>query len=172
MVTRRLQLQLAELEARIHILEGFETIFDALDEAIELIRASRDRKAAAASLQARFELSESQCSAILEMRLYRLAQIEIEKIRSELEAKRAEAAHLRGLLEDDAARWALVKRELRSVRRRFGDERRSTIGGPDLALSYSKEDYILREDVFVIVTREGWIKRQRSYSTISAIRRA
>lgn len=169
-VQKRLGFDLEQLEKRIHILQGFVTIFDALDEAIALIRASRDRKDAQQRLMHRFGLDEVQADAILDIRLYRLAQLEINIIREELEQKQAAAADLRRLLGDEGARWDLIRKELREMKRRFADARRTTIAGPDARLEYAAEEYIVKEDVYVIVTRDGWVKRQRSYTDIESIR--
>ena len=169
-VTRRLRNELDELEARIHILEGFETIFDALDEAIKMIRASKNKADAAQRLMHRFRLDEDQTDAILETRLYKLSQMEIEAIREELEEKRARAEEIRDLLDDESARWGLVEDELQDVRDDYADERRSTIVGPDADMEYTEEDYIVDEDVHVIVTRDGWMKRQGTYSDLDSIR--
>ena len=169
-VTRRLQHELDKLEARIHILEGFEIIFDALDEAIKIIRASKNKDDAAQRLMHRFRLDREQADAILETQLYKLSQMEIDAVREELQEKRARAEELRGLLDDEAARWEVIKEELRDVREAYADERRSVLVGPEARMEYTEEDYIVDEDVHVIVTRDGWVKRQGTYSDIDSIR--
>jgi DNA gyrase subunit A len=169
-VVRRTQHDLEQLERRIHILRGLEIIFDALDECIKIIRASKNKGDAAGRLMHRFRIDEEQTDAILELKLYRLAQLEINLIRAELEEKEGSAASLRELLSDEGARWKLVKKELREVKAAYGEPRRTEIAGPDPGLTFSEEDYIVAEDVHVIVTRDGWVKRQRSYTTVDAIR--
>ncbi|MDX1420946.1 MAG: DNA topoisomerase IV subunit A [Rubricoccaceae bacterium] len=169
-VVRRLQHELAQLEKRIHILRGFAVIFDALDEAIKLIRASKDKADASQRLRHRFGIDEVQADAVLEIKLYRLARMEIDAILKELKEKEKQAKALRKLLGDEDARWKLVKKELRALKKGYADERRTTIAGPDAQLAYSAEDYIVAEDVYAIVTRDGWVKRQRSYTTLDAIR--
>ncbi len=169
-VTRRLQYDLEQLEKRIHILRGFEIIFDALDEAIKIIRASSDKADAAQRLMHRFRLDEVQTDAVLETRLYKLSSMEIEAIRTELEEKERLAAEIRALLADEEARWKLVKQELREIKEQYGDERRTEVAGPDEGLSYSEEAYIVAENVHVIVTRDGWVKRQKSYTDLASIR--
>jgi DNA gyrase subunit A len=169
-VTRRLEYDLDQLEKRIHLLEGFEIIFNALDEAIKMIRSSKNKKDAAQRLMHRFQLDDDQTEAILETKLYKLSQMEIDAIREELEDKRAKAREIRALLADENARWTVIRDELRDVRDQFADERRSEIAGPDAAIEYTEEDYIIDEDVFVIVTRDGWVKRQGSYTDIDSIR--
>jgi len=169
-VVRRLTYDLELLEKRIHILHGFARIFDALDEAIKLIRASKDKADAGQRLRHRFGLDEAQADAVLEIKLYRLARMEIDAILKELAEKEQQAAELRALLADEDARWALIRSELRELKKRYADDRRTTIAGPDAVLEYSPEDYIVAEDVYAIVTRDGWVKRQRSYTTLDAIR--
>ncbi|NNF03377.1 MAG: DNA topoisomerase 4 subunit A, partial [Rhodothermales bacterium] len=169
-VVRRLEYDLRKLEERIHILRGFEKIFDALDEAIRIIRASEDKKDAAQRLMHRFKLDDIQADAILEIKLYKLSRMEIDAIRAELEEKEAAAAKLRELLADEDARWKLIRDELKELKTEFADERRTRIAGPDEQIEYSAEDYIIDEDVVVIVTNDGWVKRQRSYTELSAIR--
>ena len=169
-VTRRLRNELEDLEDRIHILEGFEVIFDALDEAITMIRASTDKEDAAQRLMHRFQLDRVQADAVLETRLFKLSQMEIEAVRDELHEKRARAEEIRALLDDEAARWDLIKGELRDVRDEYADERRSVLVGPDAEMEYTERDYIVDEDVYVIVTRDGWMKRQGSYSDVDSIR--
>ena len=169
-VVRRIEFDLEALEKRIHVLRGLAVIFDALDEAIKLIRSSKNKADANARLCHRFGIDDVQADAVLEIKLYRLARLEIDAIRAELADKEAKAEKLRKLLGDEKARWTLVKRELRDLRKRYADERRSVIAGPDESLDYTAEDYIIAEDVYAIVTRDGWVKRQRSYTTLDAIR--
>jgi DNA gyrase subunit A len=169
-VTRRLRHDLEKLEKRIHILHGFEIIFDALDEAIKIIRSSKNKSDSSQRLRHRFDIDEVQTDAILETKLYRLSQMEIDAVRDELADKEAKAEELRALLADENERWKLVKKELRQVRDDYGDDRRTEIAGPDAKVEYDAEDYILDEDAYVIVTRDGWVKRQGSYSTLEAIR--
>ncbi len=169
-VVRRLRHDLEKLEKRIHILKGFAKIFDALDEAIKIIRSSKNKSDAAQRLMHRFRLDDVQADAVLETKLYRLSQMEIDAIREELAEKEEQAAELRALLDDEDARWTLVRSELREVKDRFADPRRSEIAGPDAQIEYTEEDYIIDEDVYVIVTRDGWVKRQGSYTDIDSIR--
>ena len=169
-VVRRLRYALERLERRIHILRGFEKLFDALDEAIRLIRASADRKDAAGRLMHRFDLDQEQADAILEIKLYRLARMEIEEVRRELEDKLARAADVRAILESEDKQWGLVRAEIRATATEFGTDRKTHIAGPDKAVEYAAEDYIVAEDCYAIITRDGWIKRQRTYTDIDSIR--
>ncbi len=170
-VTRRLRHELNQLEERIHILEGFEMIFDALDEAIKIIRSSRNRADSAQRLRHRFILSDPQVNAILDTRLYKLSQMEIDSVREELELKRIRAREIRELLNDQLARWKVVRSELKEIKQQFSTPRRTAVGSIDeREYEFSEDDFIVDEDAVVIVTRSGWIKRQGSYSDLQSIR--
>jgi DNA gyrase subunit A len=160
-VRKRFEYELRKLEERIHILEGFEKIFDDLDRAIKLIRQSDGRADAAAKLMKTFELSQIQADAILETRLYKLAKLEILKIREELEEKRKRAKQIRAILKSDKKLWDVVKQELEALSTEYADKRRTWINAEDLTEEFSAESFIVEEDAMVLVTRDGWIKRQR-----------
>ncbi|MCA9560107.1 MAG: DNA topoisomerase, partial [Myxococcales bacterium] len=169
-VTRRLRHQLDKLRERIHILEGFEIVFDALDAIIALIRASEGKADAARKMMDRFPLDEVQTEAILELKLYRLAKLEILIVQQELDEKRAEASRLAELLADEGARWQVVRKELFEIRETYGDERRTAIVGPAAEPDFDPEAYIVKESAWVIVSRQGRIKRQKGFSDIGSIR--
>lgn len=161
-VRRRLEYDLRKLRERIHILEGFEKIFDGLDKAIKLIRQSNGKADAAGKLMRAFDLDDIQADAVLETKLYRLAKLEILKIREELAEKRKAAKKIEGILRSKAKFSALVKGELQEVVEQFADARRTRICADDLTEEFSADSFIVEEDAMVLVTRDGWIKRQRS----------
>lgn len=169
-VRRRYTFDLEQLLQRIHILEGFEAIFDSLDEALALIRDSEGKKDAAEKLQTRFGLSELQTEAVLTMPLYRIAKLEIHAITEELADKRTAAGKLERILKSDKRLWTAVKKELLEIRKIYAEERRTIVGMPMQQLEFSEDAYIVNEDGFVVVTRDGWVKRQTSFSDISKIR--
>ena len=169
-VTRRLEFDLGELKKRIHVLEGFATVFDALDETIRIIRKSEGRADAAAKLMKRFELSQEQVDAILELRLYRLAQLEILMIQKELDQKQSEAKKLETLLKSESKRWDLIKTELAEIKQKYGDRRRTKIVGGGDEQEFSAEDFIVAEDANVVLTTQGWLKRVREIKDLSATR--
>ncbi|MCB9780058.1 MAG: DNA topoisomerase IV subunit A [Alphaproteobacteria bacterium] len=170
-VRRRFEYELRQLLDRIHILEGFCIIFDALDEAIRLIRASEGKADARERLIARFDLSDIQADAVLELQLYRLAKLSILAIREELEEKRARAARIQEILASPRELWAVVRDELQEIRKTYGQQRRTTVGGAEAEeLEFDEAAYIVDEDSYVIVTRDGWIKRQQSFTGIDKIR--
>ena len=169
-VTRRLKHELALLERRIHILEGFEIVFDHLDEAIKIIRASDGKADAAPKLIDRFKLTDIQADAILETKLYRLGKLEIAEIRRELAEKRGRVAEFKPFWPTSRRRWKIVKEELREMMRLHADVRRTRLDVPAVEVEYREEDYIVDEDSWVIVTRGGWIKRQKTFTDVPSIR--
>lgn len=171
-LVRRLLYDLEDILDRIHILEAFETIFDNLDTAIELIRGSESKSDAADRLMDHFAIDEDQAESILQTPLYRLARIEIENIRGELAEKRDEAERLQTLLTDEQLRWDHIRQDFEALRDIYldVDPRRTTADAEALDMEYSEEDYIEEEDVWVMVSRDGWIKRQKSYTDLSTIR--
>ena len=169
-VTRRLEHELAALKKRIHILEGFEKVFDALDEIIRIIRKSDGKADAAEKIMKRFELDAEQTDAILELKIYRLARLEILIIRNELEEKRKRARQIGALLKDEESRWKLVRGELEEVSSRYGDKRRTAIASDTGEPEYTADDFIVEEDNVVIVSRDGWVKRQKEVKDLSTTR--
>jgi DNA gyrase subunit A len=169
-VTRRLEHELAALRKRIHILEGFETVFDALDEVIRIIRKSDGKADAAGKIMARFKLDAEQTDAILELKIYRLARLEILVIRQELEDKRKRARQINALLKDEGSRWKLVREELEAISRTYGDKRRTVIASETGEAEYTADDFIVEEDNVVILSRDGWVKRQKEVKDLSTTR--
>ncbi len=169
-VTKRLEHELAALQKRIHLLEGFEKVFDALDEIIRIIRKSDGKPDAAEKIMKRFELDAEQTDAILELKIYRLARLEILIITNELTEKRKRARQIRSLLEDEAGRWKLVRNEIDDVHAKYGDKRRTAIASDSAEPEYSAHDFIVEEDNVVIVSRDGWIKRQKEVKDLATTR--
>jgi len=169
-ITRRLRFELRNLLDRIHILEGFAIVFKNLDEAIKIIRGSDGKADAAPKLIERFELSDLQADAVLETKLYRLGKLEIRDILEELAQKRKRAREIRQLLDDEPARWQIIRGELKQIAQTFGEPRRTRIEVPAAPLEFREEDYIVDDDAWVIVTRDGWTKRQKSFTDVASIR--
>ncbi len=172
-VTNRLEHELATLKKRIHVLEGLEKVFDLLDEIIKLIRKSDGKQDAAVKIIARFGLDEEQTDAILELKLYRLARLEILAIRTELEERRKRARQIGGLLRSEEARWGLVKDEIEALVKQYGgpkiDPRRTLIESAE-EVEFSADDFIVDEDNVVIVSNDGWVKRQKEVRDLSTTR--
>src|SRR4029079_14786758 len=173
-VTKRLEHELAALKKRIHLLEGFEKVFDALDEIIRIIRKSDGKPDAAEKIMKRFELDAEQTDAILELKIYRLARLEILIIRNEPEEKRKRARQIAALLKDEDSRWKMVRSELEEVQKKYGDskidKRRTLIESDTGEPEYTADDFIVEEDNVVIVSRDGWVKRQKDVKDLSTTR--
>jgi DNA gyrase subunit A len=169
-VTRRLEFELAALNRRIHILEGFETVFDALDEILRIVRKSEGKADAAEKIMKRFSLDAEQADAILELKIYRLARLEILVIQQELADKRRRAKEIGGLLKSKVNRWKIIRDEIELIDKTYGDKRRTAIVGAVEEKEYTADDFIIDEDNVVIVTRDGWVKRQKEVKDVAATR--
>ncbi len=159
--TRRFEYLLEQLKKRIHILEGFVTIFDALDETIKIIRASDGKEDAAQKIMKRFKLDDIQTDAILELKLYKLAKLEINVIREELEEKAKEAKRIQKILNDEEKLEDVVRGELEEIAKEYGTPRRTKTGGAAEEMEFDADAFIVEEDAHVVVTHDGWIKRVR-----------
>ena len=156
-VTRRSRFELDKAEKRAHILEGLRIALDHIDEVIALIRASQTTDEARDGLMSRFGLDQLQADAILDMRLQRLTGLEREKIDAEYDELQKTIEYLRAVLASAAMLDGIIKKELRDIRDRFGDDRRTEIAGA--AGEFSVEDLIAEEDVVVTMTHRGYCKR-------------
>ena len=156
-VVKRTQFELKEAEARAHILEGLKIALDNLDAIIKTIRGSKNPKEAKAALVSKFELSEIQAQAILDMRLQKLTGLERQKIIDEYTEVLKIIARLNEILNNRGLRMDIIKTELRDVQERYGDERRTEII-PD-AKDFTIEDMIAEEEMVITITHNGFIKR-------------
>lgn len=156
-VVRRTKYELKEAEKRAHILQGYLIALDHLDEVIALIRGSRDPEIAKSGLMKKFELSEIQAKAILEMRLQRLTGLEREKIQKEYDEIQVLIARLNEILGDESIRMGIIKDELAEIKERYGDDRRSVI--EHAADDMTAEDMIPDEEMVLTISHEGYIKR-------------
>lgn len=158
-VTRRTQYDLDKAQARAHLIEGLLIALDNIDEVIALIRKSQTTAEAKEGLQVRFFLSEVQAQAILDMRLQRLTGLEREKLQGEYAELQGLIERLMAILGDERKLWNEIKKEIRTIRDKFGDERRSTIA--DLEDDINREDLIAVEDMVITMTRAGYLKRTK-----------
>lgn len=156
-VVRRTEYELRKAEERAHILEGLIIASDNIDEVIKLIRASSNAEEARGKLMDRFELSEIQAKAIVEMRLRQLTGLEQDKLRAEYEELMKTIEDLKDILASKDRRMEIIKEELLEVKEKYGDERRSEIeyAGGDLSM----EDMIPDEKVVITISHAGYIKR-------------
>ncbi|HWK58239.1 MAG TPA: DNA gyrase subunit A [Parapedobacter sp.] len=156
-VVRRTKFELAEAEKRAHILEGLLIALDHLDEVIALIRASATPEDARVGLMEKFGLSDIQARAILDMTLRRLTGLERDKIKEEYAELMKTIEYLKSVLADEGLRMGIIKDELREVREKYGDERRSTIvhSAEDMRM----EDFIEDEEIVITISHESYVKR-------------
>ncbi len=155
-IVRRTKHELAEKEARAHILQGLLRALDHLDEIIELIRASRDRDAAREQLMQRFDFSAIQASAILDLRLSQLTALEAETIQREHADVTERIAELRAILGEEARVLQVIKDELTEISERFADERRTEISASTDEIDI--EDLIADQQMVITITQSGYIK--------------
>ena len=155
-VVRRTKHELRQKEARAHILEGLLVALQHLDDVIELIRSSRDPEVARTGLQERFELSQAQAQAILDLRLQRLTALESDKIRSEHADITERIRELREILGDEARVLTLIRDELSEIAEAYGDERRTEITYSEDDLDI--EDLIADQQMVIAITSSGYVK--------------
>ena len=158
-VTRRLKYELALLIKRLHILDGFVAIFTELDKALKLIRSSKSKQEAHDKLKKAFKLDDEQVSAILEIPLYRLVSMEVEKIIAEQMEKMKEKKQINATLKSDKKIWLIVQNELKEIDEKFGDKRRTKIKTIEL-VEYNAEDFIEHEDAYLVISKNGWVRNK------------
>ncbi|MAO45827.1 MAG: DNA gyrase subunit A [Crocinitomicaceae bacterium] len=158
-IVRRTQYELGKAEERAHILEGLIIALDNIDAVIKLIRASKSPEEARNGLMEKFELSEIQARAILDMRLQKLTGLERDKLRAEYDELMAIIKDLKDILEKKERRMTMIKEELGEVKDKFGDDRRSAIEFSSADVSI--EDLIPDEQVVITISHAGYIKRTK-----------
>jgi DNA gyrase subunit A len=156
-ITRRTKFELQKAEERAHILEGFRIALDNIDAVVKIIRNADDREDAKKKLMDKFKLSEIQCNAILEMRLYQLTGLERDKIEEEYLAIIKSIEYLKSLLASEKKLMAVVKTELLEVKEKYGDTRRTDIVADEGEINI--EDLIVNEACIVTISHQGYIKR-------------
>ncbi|MDY5482892.1 MAG: DNA gyrase subunit A [Clostridium sp.] len=156
-VTRRTKYDLNKAEERAHILEGLLKALDHIDEVIRIIRGSANVTAAKTQLMERFELSDVQAQAIVDMRLRTLTGLEREKLENEYKELEAKIAELKAILADEKKLLGVIKEEILLISDKYGDDRKTSIGYDEFDMS--AEDLIPDEDVVIAMTNLGYIKR-------------
>ena len=160
-IIRRTKFDLEKAEARVHILEGLMIALDNIDEVIKIIRGAKEDEEAKSKLISRFNLSEIQANAILEMRLRRLTGLERTKIEDELNELLKLISELKEILSSDKNILAVIRKELLEIKEKYADERRTTIDMT--AIEYIEDESLIPdEDVVVAITKNNYIKRVSS----------
>ncbi len=157
-IRRRTEFDLEKAKERAHILEGLKKALDKIDAIIALIRASKDKEEAKENLIKKFDFSDRQATAILEMRLQQLANLESQKILDELKEKLAIIKELEAILASEKKMKAIIKQEIIEVKEKFGEDRRTKIMVHGIK-QFNMEDLVPNEPTIVMVTEEGYIKR-------------
>jgi len=168
-VTRRLKYELALIDKRLHLLAAFAIIFNNLDKALQLIRSSKSRKEAHEKISNAFQLDDEQTHAILEIPLYRLVSMEIDKIIAEQQEKLKEKKRIEGILSSAKKIWALVKEELQEITEKYGDKRKTTIKQIE-SVEYNAEDFIQHEDVSLVISKNGWLRKLKTINDPSSLK--
>ena len=159
-VVRRTQYELRKAEERAHILEGLKIALDNIDEVIKIIRASKTVEEASKNLIKRFEFSEVQAKAILDMRLQRLTSLEVQKVVDELKQLRKLIAELKAILKSDKKILSIIKDELEEIKNKYSTKRITEIQvGGDASTSFDVEDLIAEEDMVITISNDGFIRR-------------
>jgi DNA gyrase subunit A len=169
-VRKRFEYQLRQLRRRIHILEGFKVIFNALDRAIKIIRESSGKPDAAEKLKLAFKLDDEQVNAVLDAQLYKIAQMEIKKILDELKEKKAQAEEIEAILASKRRLWTVIKNEMEALAEQFGERRKTRMASDEDVLDFDPEAYIVRENTNVVLTRNGRIKRVGRLTSVETTR--
>ena len=167
---KRLEFERKQLLERIHILEGLVKIYDALDEALKIVRKSDGRADAAEKLRARFKLTEIQSFAVVDMRIYQLSRTNIEEIQTELAEKEKRVTEIEKLLKSKTALQKLVCTELEQLSEKYGDRRKSKLIKDNVDIEFDETAYVVQEDVHAIITTDGWVKRIRRTNDLSSTR--
>ena len=168
-VTRRLEYELAILIKRLHILDGFVEIFSQLDKALKIIRSSKSKQEAHDKLKKGFKLDDEQVSAVLEIPLYRLVAMEVEKILAEQKEKSKEKKQIQTILSSDKKIWNIVQKELHEIDEKFGDKRRTKIKTIEL-VEYNAEDFIEYEDAYLVLSKNGWLRKFKTVVEPSSLK--
>lgn len=157
-IVRRTKYDLRKAEERAHIVEGLRIALANLDEVIKIIRGSRTVDEARAGLMVRFNFTELQAQAILDMRLHRLTGLERDKLEAEYKELIKKIEYFRSVLADEKMVLAIIKQEIMEIKDKYGDKRRTSISTVE-NIDFEVEDLILEEDVVVTITNQGYIKR-------------
>jgi len=156
-IVRRTKYDLRKAEERAHIVEGLRIALANLDEVIKIIRGSKNAEIAREGLIKRFDLSENQAQAILDMRLHRLTGLERDKLEAEYRELIQKMEYYRSILADEKKVLSIIKEEILALKNEYGDQRRTVISSE--STDFENDDLIPEEDVVIVITNEGYIKR-------------
>ena len=161
------EFDLAHAEARMHIVEGLIKAISILDEVIQTIRSSKNKADSEANLVKKFDFSEKQAKAIVELQLYRLSNTDITELQEEMKNLSIIISTLRSILSDEEKLKNFMKDELRKIKKEYAVDRKTEIKDEITEININPEELIVKEDVIVVVTKDGYVKRvsNRSYAS-------
>ncbi len=168
--TRSLQFELRKLEARVHVLEGIQVILDVLDAVLQEVRKSASRADAIARIVKAFKLTEKQAEFVVDLRIYQLTKTNLEEILSELSEKQARIRAIQKLLANSKLLNSEIAEDILRIKTTYGDKRRSKVVSQFETLEVSESDLIAEEEVYVLLTKDGWLKRIKSTNDPSVTR--
>jgi len=169
-VKRRTKFDLDKLEDRIHTLEGFVTVLGDAQKAIDIVTKAGSKTEARDSLIKEFGIDEDQTEKVLNTKVYRFAGYEVKAFEDELSEKTKEAGELRALLADADEQVKVVIKELREMRKRYDSERKTLVEEALPEFEYDESAFIEELPAKIIVSRKGWVRRQKSYTDVSSLR--
>lgn len=169
-LVKSLEFELRKLEERIHLLEGLEIVLDKLDEAIKIVRKSEGRQDGASKLMKRFKLTQIQALFVVDLRIYQLARTAIEEVLSELKDKRKRVSEIQKILKSKKQQNGLILEDLADIISEFGDKRKSEIENETAEVELDTDEYLQHEDVYALVTNDGWVKRIRDTNEVGNTR--
>ena len=170
-VRRRLQHELCALRDRTHALTALEVAFKNAAKVLRIVQEADDRADARGKLRAAFHFDEGQADRVLDLQVHRLSKMPIQEIRAELEAKHKQVRQIEATLTEAGGLWRVVRAELLALRDKYGDKRRTTFAAAATKkVEYDKAAYILAEDTYIVLTRDGWVKRQGTMASVDKIR--
>ncbi len=169
-IKRRLQDELNKINSKLEILKGFETVFSDLDRAVETVRKADGRAEVIAQLKEKFKLTDRQAEAIADIKLYKLSKGEIGEIRNQLRQLRWRADDIEAILSSRRLLLRELRRELELIAEKYPQPRKTKISSRAKQIQLSAEDTIPDEKTHIIVTKDGWVKRLRSFGSIDSIR--
>lgn len=169
-IKRRSEFDLSKLDARLHVLEGFVKVLTNPAKAIEIVTKAKSKSDARESICREFGLQEDQADHVLNAKIYRFASYEIDAFEKELDEKGAQAQELRDLLSSEENLTELCAQELRAARTKYKSPRRTIVGTDLPTFEYNEAAFIEKEDVKIIVSKMGWVRRQKAYTDINSLR--
>jgi len=167
---KRLEFELRKITERLHILHALLKVLKSLDEAIAIIRKAKSRDEAKTALKKRFKIDDIQVNAVLDLRLSSLVSLEVKRIKEETAELEAKEKEITGILKSKKKIRSLVKKELKEVKDIYGDKRKTKLVTAEPEEEYSESDFITHEECFVIISRNGWVRRAKNEPTLKQLR--